>query len=176
VSAWLAATVALWPAGAAAQTTARSFEELMGIVTAEQKVIVTDVRNRRVKGALTAIDEGSLSLATDGLTQTFARSEVSIVQMVDGLANGALIGAGLGFGAALGILAVVGSGDDHALPSAKIGAPLLLSGIGALVGGLVDRVHQGGRILYASPGPILGLVVSPFLDKDRHGVLVSVRF
>ena len=77
LSAWLAATVALWPAGAEAQTTVRSFEELMGIVKAEDTVVVTDMSRRRVKGALTAIDADSLSLSTEGLTQTFARSEVS---------------------------------------------------------------------------------------------------
>lgn len=172
----LAATVALWPASAEAQTMARSFEELAGIVKAEETVVVTDMRGRRVKGALTAIDEDSLSLATNGRTQTFGRSEVSTVRVVDGLANGALIGAGAGLGAALGMLAIVGSGDGYVLPSAKVGAPMLLSGIGALVGGLVDRAHERGRVLYASPGQISGLVVSPLLGKDRQGVLVSVRF
>jgi hypothetical protein len=60
---------------------ARSFEELRGTVKAEETVIVTDMRGRRVKGALTAIDVNSLSLATDGRTQTFARSEVSTVRV-----------------------------------------------------------------------------------------------
>lgn len=172
----LAVTVALWPASAEAQTPARSFEELRGIVKAEETVIVTDMRGRRVKGALAAIDVNSLSLATDGRTQTFARSEVSTVRVPDGLGNGILIGAGAGLGAALGILAIIGSGDGYVLPSAKVGAPLLLSGIGALVGAVVDRAHENGQVLYVSPGQTSGLVVSPLLGKDRQGVLVSVRF
>ena len=59
----LAAAVALWPASAEAQAMARSFEELIGIVKAEEVVIVTDTKGRRVKGALTAVDKDSLSLA-----------------------------------------------------------------------------------------------------------------
>ena len=172
----LAAAVVLWPASAEAQTVPQSFEKLIGIVKAEETVIVTDTRGRRIKGALLAVDEDSLSLATDGRAQTFARSEVRTVRMADGLGNGALIGAGAGLGAALGILAIVGSGDGYVLPSAKVGAPLLLSGVGALVGVLVDRAHEGGRVLYVSPGQKLGLVVSPLLGKDRQGALVSVRF
>jgi hypothetical protein len=172
----LAAAVALWPASAEAQTMVRSFEELMGILKAEEKVIVTDMRGRRVKGAVTAVDEDSLLLATDGRSQTFARSEVSTVRVADGLGNGALIGAGAGLGAALSVLAIAGSRDGYILPSAKVGAPLLLSGIGALVGALVDRAHERGRVLYVSPGQTSGLAVSPLLGKDRQGVLVSVRF
>ena len=176
---WLtrvAAAVALWPASAEAQTVARSFEELTGNVRAEETVIVTDTRGRTIKGALLAVDEDSLLLVTDGRAQTFARSEVRTVRVADGLGNGALTGAGAGLAAALGMLAIVGSGDGYALPSAKVGAPLLLTGIGALVGVLVDRAHEGGTIIYVSPGQTSGLVVSPLLGHDRHGVLVSVRF
>jgi hypothetical protein len=171
---WLAAAVSLWPASAEAQVTARSFEELVGIVKAEETVIVIDMRGRRVKGVLTAVDKDSVSLAMDGRTQTFARSEVRTVRVADGFGNGALIGAGAGLTTALGILAIEGSGDGYVLPSAKVGAPLLLSGIGALVGALIDRAHEGGMVLYVSPGQTS--VVSPLLGKDRIGVLVSVRF
>jgi hypothetical protein len=170
------ATVALWPASAEAQTIARSFEELRGIVKAEETVIVIDMKGRGVKGLLTAVDKDSVSLATDGRTQTFPRSEVSTVRVAEGFGNGGLIGAGAGLGTALGILAIAGSGDGYILPSAKVGAPLLLSGIGAFVGALIDRAHDGGRVLYVSPGQTSELVVSPLLGKDRQGVLVSLRF
>ncbi len=148
----------------------------MGIVKAEETVIVIDMRGRRVKGALTAVGTDSVSLARDGRTQMFPRSEVSTVRLADGLGDGALIGAGAGLGAALGVLAIAGSGDGYVLPSAKVGAPLLLSGIGALIGALIDRAHEGGRVLYVSPGQTSELVVSPLLGNDRQGVLVSVSF
>lgn len=108
--------------------------------------------------------------------QNFARSQVSTVPEKDGLANGALIGAAVGAGTALSILAIAGSGDGHVLPSAKVGAPLLLSGVGALVGALIDRAHEGSRLPYLSPGQTSRLAFSPFLGKDRNGVLVLVRF
>jgi hypothetical protein len=161
----LVAAVALWPASAEAQTMARSFEELMGIVKTEETVIFIDTRGRRVKGVLTEVDKDSISLATDGRTQTFTRSEVSTVRIADGLANGAVIGAAAGLGAALGILAIAGSGNGYVLPSAKVGAPLLLSGIGALMGALIDRAHDGGRVLYVSPGQTSRLIVCPVVGQ-----------
>ena len=123
-------------------------------------------------------DAQAMARSSEGLrhNQSFAPSQVSAVQKKDGLANGALIGAAVGAGAALGILAIAGSGEGYVLPSAKVGAPLLLSGVGALVGALVDRAHEGGRVLYASPGQTSGLVVSPLVGKDRQGVLVYVHF
>ena len=173
---WLPVAMALWPATTEAQTTDRHFGELMAIVKAGQTVIVTDTTGRKVKGALTSVDENSLALAEDGRTQTFARSDVSTVRLTDGVGDGALIGAAAGLGAALGILAAAGSGDGYILPSATVGAPLLLSGIGALVGALIDRANDRGKVLYASPGQISGLVLFPLLRKDRHGLLMSVRF
>jgi hypothetical protein len=172
----LTATVALWPASAEAQPMARSLEDLAGLVKSEATVIVTDMKDRRVTGALIAVDHDSIALVLDGRTVTFARSEVAAVRMVDGLLNGGLIGAGAGAGAALGILAMVGSTDGYVLPSAKVGAPVMLSGIGALVGLLVDRAHDGGSVLYLSPGQRPGIVVSPFIGADRRGVRVSIQF
>lgn len=172
----LAATVALWPASAQAQPMACSFEDLAGLVKVETTVIVTDMKGRRVKGALSAVDHDSISLVLDGRRLTFARSEVATVRMVDGLLNGSLIGASAGAGAALGILAIVGSRDGYILPSAKVGAPVLLTGVGALVGALMDRAHDGGRVLYLSPAQTPGIVVSPFLGAHRQGVRVSIYF
>ena len=131
----LAASMALWPAGSEAQATAGSFEELGGLVKAEETVVVTDM-NGRVRGALSAVGKDSLSLVIDGRTQSFARSEVSTVRLTDGLGNGALIGAGVGAGAALGILAIVGSGDGMSslrrkwerLYSCRVLVPLLRRG------------------------------------------------
>src|SRR5688572_6292785 len=119
-----------------------------------------------------------MTRSADGLrnNQSFARSQVSAAQKKDGLANGALIGAAVGAGAALSILAIAGSGEGYVLPSAKVGVPLLLSGVGALVGALVDRAHEGSRLPYVSPGSTTKLVFSPLLGKDRNGVLLFVRF
>ena len=172
----LATAVVLWPASTEAQMIARSFEELIGTAKPGETVIVTDMRGRKARGALRAVDDTSLLLAKDGRTLAFAPSEVSTVRVADSLGDGALIGAGAGLGAALGILAVAGTRDGYVLPSAKVGAPLLLSGIGALVGALVDRAHEGGRVLYVSPRRTPISMIAPLVGKDRQGVLVSVRF
>ena len=71
--------------------------------------------------------------------------------MKDDLTNGALIGAGVGLSAALVVLAIAGSADGYVLPSAKWGAQLLLSGLGSLVGMLVDRVHKREEMVYVTP-------------------------
>src|ERR1044071_1383788 len=140
----LAGWLALSPAGVNAQTAGGSFEELEGILQTGMTVVVTDTNGRTLKGGLTGIDDGSLSLNANGRTRTVPRADVSTVRLSDGFRDGALIGAGAGLGAALGILAVLGSRDGYLLPSAKVGAPLLLAGAGALVGALVDRAHEGG--------------------------------
>ncbi len=71
--------------------------------------------------------------------------------MEDGLINGAAIGSGIGIATAVTILAVAGSGGAYVLPSAKWGAPLLLTAAGALLGMVVDRAHKGERVLYRAP-------------------------
>ena len=65
--------------------------------------------------------------------------------------NGALIGAGIGFGTAAIILAVDASGDGYVLASAKWGAPLLLSVVGGVIGVFVDRAHTNDHVVYVRP-------------------------
>ena len=69
----------------------------------------------------------------------------------DGLANGALIGAGIGLSAALTVLAIADSQDGYVLPSAKWGAPLLLSSVGGIGGMLLDRAHKREQTVYVAP-------------------------
>lgn len=87
-----------------------------------------------------------------------ARRDVATIVLngvKDPVANGAFIGSGVGAAAALVILAIIGSGDGHVLPSAKWGAPLLLSGAGATIGTMIDRAHNSRQLLYrAAPEPI----------------------
>ena len=101
---------------------------------------------------LTIIDRGGHELCV-------ARPHVATIVLngaKDPVASGALAGGGVGAAAALVILAIIGSGDGHVLPSAKWGAPLLLSGAGATIGAIVDRAHNSQELLYraASSEPI----------------------
>ena len=167
----LAVALALWPASAEAQPTARSFAELIGIVKADETVVITDTRSRRVKGTLTSVDEDSLSLAADGRTQTFSRSEVSTVRVADGLGNGALIGAGAGLGAALAILATAGFWRWLHPSFGESRSSFTAVGYRCPCRRSDNRAHEGGRVLYVSPTQRSRLVVSPFLRKDRQGAL-----
>jgi hypothetical protein len=168
--------VALWPAGARAQTVARSFEDLRSLVAAGDKVVVSDTAGHRVKGTVAAADENTLSVTTGEGIRTFTRSEVTTVRMSDGLRNGALIGAGVGAGTAVAILGIIAADDGYVLDSAKVFAPLMLSSAGALMGMLIDRAHEGGRVLYASPGQKTTVGVSPILGGRRRGVQVTIGF
>jgi hypothetical protein len=69
----------------------------------------------------------------------------------DKLTNGALIGAGIGFGTAIAALAIAGSGDGYVLPSAKWAAPLLLSSVSSIAGMVVDRIHRRQELIYTAP-------------------------
>jgi hypothetical protein len=116
-------------------------------------VVVTLKTGARLAGSLKALTLGALTLAdATGKEFIIPRSEVGtiVAQVRDDLANGVLIGAGVGLSAALAALAIAGSRDGHVLSSAKWGAPLLLSGLGSLGGMIVDRAHKRKQLVYVA--------------------------
>ena len=115
-------------------------------------LVVTVKSGGRQEGAFKAVGPTALTL-TDRTGKPFSipMSQVDRIAAPgagDGLGNGVGIGAGIGLGAAIAILAAVGSQDGYILPSVKVGAPLLLSGVGGVVGALVDRAHKSEQVLY----------------------------
>jgi hypothetical protein len=109
----------------------------------------------RREGAFRALGPEDLGL-TDSAGRDFGVARSDIRQIVargepDGLMNGALIGAAIGLGAAVTILAVAASGDGYLLASAKWGAPLLLAAAGAVIGTFVDRAHRSDQVVYVRP-------------------------
>jgi hypothetical protein len=116
-------------------------------------LVVTLKTGDRLRGTLKAVTLGALTL-TDPTGKEFMvpRPEVGtiVAEVRDDLANGALIGAGVGLSAALAALAIAGSRAGYVLPSAKWGAPLLLSGIGGVGGMLVDRAHKRDEMVYVA--------------------------
>lgn len=115
-------------------------------------LVVTLKTGERLEGAFKAVGPSVLAL-TDRAGTEFSVPMSQVDRIVapgtrDGLTNGVAIGACIGFGAALAILAAVGSQDGYVLPSAKVGAPVLLSGVGGLVGAFVDRAHKSEQVLY----------------------------
>lgn len=144
----------LAPAGGRAEVIPGSWERVE-VLRRGSPLVVTLKSGDRLEGGFKALASGVLAL-TDSAGKEFSipRSEVRrIVAQAsrDKLTNGALIGAGIGLGAALAILAIVGSADGYVLPSAKWGAPLLLSSVGSLIGTLVDRAHKRQEMIYVAP-------------------------
>ncbi len=143
----------LTPAARSAGLIPGSWEKVEGLRLGSS-LVVTLKTGERLGGALKALTLGALTL-TDPTGKEFMvpRSEVGriVAQVTDDLTNGALIGAGGGLSAALVVLAIIGSRDGYVLPSAKWGAPLLLSGLGSLGGMLVDRVHKREEMVYLAP-------------------------
>jgi len=116
-------------------------------------VAVTLRSGDRVEGVFKALTIDMMIL-TDaaGRESNVPRPQISkiVATVKDPLSNGALIGAGAGLVAALVILGAAGSGEGYILPSAKWGAPSLLTGIGAVIGVFVDRAHETGHVLYVA--------------------------
>ena len=102
------------------------------------RVVITMVNGDRIESVFRSLDADSLDL-TDlaGLNFAVVRSKIRRIVVPgegDPLIDGALIGAGIGLAAAGTTLAVAASGEGYILPSAKWGAPLLMSVVGGVVG------------------------------------------
>ena len=136
--------------------------EKVGSVQPGASLVVTVNSGNRLEGSFNALDSTVLVL-TDRVGKQIAVQRSEILRIIapatsDGLTNGALIGAATGLGVALAILGAVGSQDGYLLPSAKIGAPLLLAGTGGLFGILIDRARtKPERVLYLAPSPLSAL-------------------
>ena len=116
------------------------------------QVVVRLIDGERLEGAFRTLGPDDLGL-TDSAGRDFGVARSNIRQIVargerDNLIDGALIGAAIGLGAAVTILAVIASGDGYVLASVKWGAPLLLAAAGAVIGTFVDRAHRDDQVVY----------------------------
>jgi hypothetical protein len=115
-------------------------------------IVVTVNNGGRIRGVFEALHPMMLEIHDhDGKDSSVARSDIANIVVSgasDSSINGALIGAGIGLAAAGIILGTIGSGDGYVLPSAKWGAPLLLSAAGGLLGIVIDRAHRDEQLLY----------------------------
>jgi hypothetical protein len=140
---------------------------------------VTDAQGREVKGRI-------LSLSTDALTleggrpRSFGAPDVSAIQVRrnDSLANGALIGLGVGSGLTL----VACLADTEAREAGWcVAAAAVYGGIGAGIGVGIDALIPGKKILaYRAPAPSgappARLSIAPVVTPRAKGVAVSFAF
>jgi hypothetical protein len=104
-----------------AQQPAGSFDALAGSIQVGQRIWVTDVTGREVRGRLERISTDGLTLKASGL-EIFAAADVQRVRARtrDSLKNGMLIG--LGIGGAMGTAWCIGAiADDSGDIDARVG-------------------------------------------------------
>ena len=147
-----------------------------------QKVWVTDDQGREFKGRI-----GGLTADSLGVIQGRDRTDVPYASIVkidhphDGLANGALIG--LGVGAALGIAAIVDAescGVDEFLcgdPGAGsyFGGALLGGGLGAAIGVGIDALIRRKPAIYRRGGGTR-MTLSPAVTRGTRGAVLAITW
>ena len=172
-------------ATAPAAWTQADAEEIQRVVKAGHKVSILDDQGREVTGRIGELKADALTVLVGGdRTDVPYNRILRIDRPHDGLANGALIGFGVG--AALGFAAVLSEETNDCDPSAFFGcgdptgaayivAPLFVGGIGAGVGVAVDAMIRRDRKLYRRPGAN-AISVSPALGRGRRGIAVAVSW
>jgi hypothetical protein len=164
----LAVIAVLCPTPARAQPVAHTFEELRQVVKKGQTVVVTEASGQRTKGKVADVSPSSIVTLAPG-ARTFVEGAVTEIRATDSLSNGALIGAAVGTGLAMW---------DYLIDPSEPGNAAVFAvaiGLGTAVGAGIDALVRG-KVLYQSPRQTRRLMLSPVLEKDRKGALVSVRF
>ena len=165
-------TLILRPSGVEGQT-ARRFEELQSVLSANDVVVVEDTTGQKTKGKVVTVSVSSLVVSTPGSTgapepRTFARDAVTEIRAADPLWNGALIGAAAGTGLAMW---------DYLIDPSEPGNAAIFTvaiGLGTAIGAGIDALTS--KVLYVSSRQPPRVRVSPLLTKGRQGVLVNVGF
>lgn len=166
---------------ASAQTDA---ERIQASVKQGQNVSITDDHGREIKGEIRALGADALTMLVDGTTADVPYDRiVRIDRPNDGLANGALIG--LGVGAALGLAAVASEDLDDCAPGAffcgdpgtgsYVAGTLLLGGLGTAVGVGIDALIRRDREIYRRGGGPTA-TVAPVVGRGVRGAVLSVTW
>lgn len=179
------------PLNASAQVVATSFKELQILVKPGETIEVTDPSGRRTRGRLGQLSASSLELLVrktgpDG-RETFPQARLSEpdVQQIrlerrDSLWNGTLIGLAVSAlpGAFLVAYGAQGAREGYSTGAEIVGSGIVLFGVGAGIGALVDAsIIERTMIYYHVPKQRSGGVdVSPFVSKSPAGIQVSMGF
>jgi hypothetical protein len=168
---------------ARAQIPATAFEALPTVVRVGETVFVTGSNAREVKGTLVQLSPSSLTILRDGAPVTFPSSEVATLRWRehDSLANGAVIGFGVGAGFAL---FAVAASCHHTYYYESCGGEALAAGlvygaIGVGLGVAIDAMTPGKKILvYSRPvgSASARLSVAPLVSPSRQGIVVRFAF
>ena len=159
-------------------------EKIQARVKDGQKVSITDDQGLEVEGRISALTADGLTMLVNGKTAVVPYDRiVRIDRPNDSLANGALIG--LGVGAGLGLAAIATEEKRQCFPEdiycgetatgVYVAVPLLFAGLGTAVGVGIDAlIHRNREIYRRGGGPIA--TVAPILGRDVRGAVISVTW
>ena len=118
----------------------------------EAEIIVTLKAGARLECVLKESGADDLTVITStGGQLKVAKSEVEEVETIekDGVRDGVLIGAAIGFAGP--VIVTLVSGVDRTEVSLGFAVGVIGAGVGAAVGYLMDKSHKGTEVLYQAP-------------------------
>jgi hypothetical protein len=137
-------------------------------------VLASGERQRSRFAGVTA--EGVRLLAPSGQSSRFAKADVVSLErrgvddpVGNGIAIGAVAGAGAGLAIVSAMYAACGDGcDAPARGPTYLTAVGFGAGIGAAIGWIADRAHKGKEVVFPA--------VAPIVTRERKGLVFTVRF
>jgi hypothetical protein len=184
--AFVGVVLLLTPGHASAQTEA---DDIRARVKERQKVSITDDQGREVNGRITTIAGDTLTLAPDrapGVVVPYAQI-VRIDRPHDTLANGALIGFGVGAALGFGLMAAEDLESCEPDPEfffsscsdptavGYVASTLVGGALGTAVGVAFDAMIRRDRGIYRR-GERAQVGLSPVLARGRRGAVLSMSW
>jgi hypothetical protein len=169
----------LTPLTANAQAIATNLEELRFKVKPGDIVYLTDDAGEERRVQVLDLSPSSLRILVEDRERLLNEDRVMRIRqrLHDPLANGALIGAGVGL-APLAGYCLLARNSSESCDSSVAPAVLVYGGIGAAAGIGIDALIKGRKVVYQAPGTAStrDVVISPLLAPRVRGVRVSMRF
>jgi hypothetical protein len=155
------------------QDVAPSLKFVKAQVAPGEIVYVTDATSTTMKGKLIGITDDAIAIRVNQAAKSIRAIDVSRIQWQkqDSPLNGVLIGAAIG--ATPGIYWLLADPNECTGPCAE---DYVAIGVGALVGGLIDRAIKKKVTIYDAASRRTKITFSSLLMHHRGGVQVAVTF
>jgi hypothetical protein len=156
------------------QQPALSFSGVNGQIPIGDVIYVTDAAGSTIRGKLAAMTDNSLEIHVNGNPQKVGVGDVSRIQWQkkDSPLTGVLIGGAIG--AIPGIYWLIADPNECTGLCAE---DYVAIGVGALIGGFIDRAIKKKVTVYDASQPTTKkVIISPILLRDRRGLQVRVAF
>ena len=152
-----------------------SFDRLALLVNQGDRIMVTDIAGRELRGRIVDLSPSTLSLQTDGLRHDLNGGDISAIRRRerDSLKDGAVLGFLSGAAIAVGFLVQTEARNNSGL---VLSFASLAGAAGTAIGVCLDGLHEGSQVIYSAGGSNRRLAVSPLLSRSRRGLSVSLGF